>query len=192
MGQYSTLGEPVRFEAISGNLLFIDPLFFEHLTHEIEDEDLHWGQGYDEFLSRIEKKIFEGSKGYYLGYFSIPDFQQGIYELNLNEIMELTSESHTQAIDKSIPAFTLESGSFLIIDMANFEALLSSFNLDSLIQAVENETLDDYMERMSEKLENRGIAYVYYHPDDDTEEGSFMIAEGGITRVRAASKEKSR
>jgi hypothetical protein len=164
MNQFSNIGTPVQVEVISEQLLFIDPAYFEEIAatiHEMKDiprSDMKI------FIREVEQRAFPYGGGSLLGFRQLKD-GSNIYELNPISVTHYDSDEpkgkiiEKQAIQKSITAFGIDSASFLIIDLANLDALLPLLYSDDLFD-LNDDPANGYIDKINSALGNRGWAYV--------------------------------
>lgn len=164
MHQFSGNGSPVQLEVISGLLLYIDPGYFEEISSAYDEIKGISRSDVKEFIQKVEQHVFPYGGGSLLGLQETPADSR-IFELNIAAVTSYDEDEpegeliEKQAVEKTIPAFAVDSASFLIIDMANFEALLPLLHVDNLFNAEEEVT--NYIEKINNSLGNKGWAFVY-------------------------------
>jgi len=75
-----------------------------------------------------------------------------------------------QAALKQITAFRLDTSTFLIVDLANMDKLVGLINYDDLIDAMLDNNLDKYFDKINQQLGNQGWGFCKVHGDS-----SFII-----------------
>ena len=162
MKQFSSDNSPVELEILSGHLLFIDPLYFQDIIDEQSKFDSSSFVDKRALVRQFEEKIFEHSGGVLLGY-KIVDRNIRSYLFDPNTIKKWdynNSEQEVLAQQKVITTFGIDTASFLIIDLENYEKLINLISYDTLIDAVLSNQLDTYFDKINEELGNKGWAYV--------------------------------
>jgi hypothetical protein len=109
----------------------------------------------------LEKQLFPHGDGTLIGFKEV-DAQLNTYKLDIAKINGYDIEDRNleaQAAKKEITTIVVDSASFLIFDLANFDALVHAINYDDLVSLLEDESFD-YIETVNAKIGNMGWAYV--------------------------------
>jgi hypothetical protein len=184
MNQYSENGEAVQVEIISGQLLFIDPIYFDDIAEVYEEIKPFSRFDTKKFIQLIEQKVFQYGGGALLGLKSVDPVSK-VYELEIASIRLFNPDDdeiiEKEAIEKNITAFGLDSASFYIIDMANFDALIPILRSEDLFKLYDNRQryatfrpistwlhrlrlisspFKSYVEKINGQIGNRGWAFV--------------------------------
>ncbi len=162
MKQFSTDTSPITLKLLSGHLLFIDPLYFQDIIEGQDQVDTSALADRKEFVRQLEERLFPYSGGVLLGYKHV-DIGTGNYlfdPLTLRKWNYDDIELRLLAQQKQITAFGLDTASFLIIDLDNFEKLIQLITYDTLIDALLSNQLDKYFEQINSELGNNGWAYL--------------------------------
>jgi len=164
MNQLSTRGKPIQMELISGHLLFVDPIYFDEIA-ALGDELKNIPRSHPKtFIQEVEKRAFPYGGGTLLGFGQIQD-EYKTYELDIHSITYYHRDKpdgqmiEARATDKSITFFGVDSASFLIIDLANFDALLPILRADDLFDMIGDPT-NTYIDKINSVLGNRGWAFI--------------------------------
>ena len=164
MNQFSGDGSPVQLQVISGQLLFIDPGYFDEIAAAQVQIGSFSKTDAKKWLEQVEKEVFPYGGGSLLGIMELPD-NGPFYELDIARVTSYDEdEPHGEAIeqmarDKSITAFGIDTGSFLIIDWACWDALLPTLCADDLFDLVHNPECG-YIEKVNGAIGNHGWAFV--------------------------------
>lgn len=164
MKQFSGDGSSVQLQVISGLLLFIDPSYFDEIVFAQEQIASFDRTDAKKWLQQEEAEVFPYGGGSLLGMMELQDSREN-YELDIAMVTCYDEdEPHGEAIeqmakDKSITAFGIDAGSFLIIDWANWDALLPVLCADDLFDLVDNPECG-YIEKINKAIGNRGWAFV--------------------------------
>ena len=164
MQQISTDNSPIELELISGHLLFVDPLYFQDIIDGHSQVDINSLTDRRELVKQLEEKLFPYGGGGLLGY-KFFDKCPDNYSFDPNTLKkwnedEVKNELELLSQQKQITTFGVDTASFLIIDLSNFEKLIQLITYDSLIDALLSDKLDKYFEQVNDKLGNKGWAYV--------------------------------
>lgn len=162
MQQISTDNSPIELELISGHLLFVDPIYFQDIIDGLSQVNSNSLTDRRELVRQLEEILFPDGGGGLLGY-KFFDSHAGNYSFDPNTLKkwnEAESEQELLAEHKQITTFGVDTASFLIIDLGNFEKLIQYITYDSLIDALLSNQLEKYFEQINDKLGNQGWAYV--------------------------------
>jgi hypothetical protein len=162
MKQYANDGSPVEMELISGELLFIDLLYFQDIIrHKGEVEPFPKGDKVL-FIKSLEEKIFPYGGSMLLGFKRVrTNKRQFVFDIQkMQQFDHQNSNLERLSSEKEITAFATDSGTFLILDMANFEKLLDCVTYDELIDASLDNKHENYFQKVNTVLGNRGWAFV--------------------------------
>jgi hypothetical protein len=164
MSQFSNDGKPIQMEVISGHLLFIDPAYFQEIAENIDEMKDIPRSDTQLFIREVENRVFPYGGGSLLGLRQLEN-GSGMYELDPVSLTRYSDEEpegemiEKKAAQKSITAFGVDSAAFLIIDLANFEALLPIMNFDDLFD-LNDDKVSRYIDKINTDLGNRGWAFV--------------------------------
>ncbi|WP_431213852.1 hypothetical protein ACQ86N_02835 [Puia sp. P3] len=164
MNQFSNNGRPIRMDVISGQLLFIDPAYFEDIAGSVDGLQDIPRSDMKSFIKEVEKRVFPYGGGSLIGFRQL---EEDVKTYDFDPILVTHYDSgeaqgeaiEKQAINKSITAFGTDTASFLVIDLANFDALLPLLHSDDLFDLPDN-IVNGYIEKINSCLGNRGWAYV--------------------------------
>jgi hypothetical protein len=162
MKQFSTDNKPVELELLSGHLLFVDLLYFQDIIDGLSQIDKSSLTDQREFVMHLEEKLFPFGEGGLLGYKFIEKRTDNYLfdPKSLKKWDDGKAEQKLLAQQKQNTTFSVDSASFLIIDLTNFEKLIQHITFESLIDAFLEAKLDNYFEEVNNKLGNKGWAYV--------------------------------
>ena len=114
MNQFSGDGSPIELELISGQLIFIDPLYLEDIRIAVEMKEVDTIQEKIDIQS-IEAKEFPYGGGTLIGYKQL-DRNLLTYKLDIHEIIAINldnEELEEKAINKEITTSQLTPPHFL-------------------------------------------------------------------------------
>ncbi|MBC6697386.1 hypothetical protein [Hymenobacter sp. BT190] len=160
--QYSSNGEDVELEVVSGELLFIDPLYWDDIRVDRQLlETLPIATGLP-FVRQLNAAFFPYGGELLLGYQRVEP-TEGIFRLPISHIRSYGSndeEWEQQLLATNTTAFSLDSGGLLIIDLANFWPLLDLLDFDALDEASEGD-FAAYQQHVNQTIGNCGWAYAH-------------------------------
>jgi hypothetical protein len=159
MKQFSNDGSPVIIEVLSGDLLFIDPLYFTDIAKHTDDINLSLKIDPVIFIKRIEQKVFHYGGGLLIGYKKV---RNPTYEFNIGKMQKFDftdAKLVNDSVDKTVTAFATDTGTFLIIDFANIDKLIECISYDELIDNALTKN-DLYFQKITSQLQNRGWAFI--------------------------------
>ena len=162
MKQYSTDSSGIELQLVSGHLFFADPLYFQDIADNRRMIDMCWIKDKKYLVRQYEEKLFPHGGGCLLGY-KFVDNTNGYYSLHPSSLKKWNSEEiglDQRALQKDITTVGIDSGSFLVIDLANIELLFELLGYDQLIDSLLDMKLDDYFESINKKIGNKGWAYL--------------------------------
>lgn len=162
MHQISTDNSPIELELISGHLLFADPLYLQHIIDGFSELDTSSLADQREFVRRLEEKLFPWGGGRLLGY-KFCDTQADKYFFDPRTLKKWNDDNTEQELfaqQKQITTFSVDTGSFLIIDLYNLKKLIKYITYNSLTDALLTNQLDKYFDSGNNKLGNKGWAYI--------------------------------
>ena len=167
MQQYSTDDLSIELEILSGDLLFIDPLYFQDIVNDCDNFSAFATSDRRELIKLLEEKFFPYSGGSLLGYKSI-DKKAITYRFVTSELKKWNTNSLEKALaqEKLITTFVVDTASFLIIDLDNFEQLLKLLTYDDLVDAFLSHRLKNYFKTINSGLKNQGWAYLVSNASD--------------------------
>ncbi|HEX8350128.1 MAG TPA: hypothetical protein VF598_09195, partial [Hymenobacter sp.] len=132
MRQYSINGESVELEVLSGHLLFIDPLYLIDIRDS--ESKVSFVDQSLEFVMMLEKNFFPYGGDDLLEYKKLDD-KIKFFSLDISNVKYFDHNADDQrqtekACRKDVIAFGVDSGSILIIDLINFNAMM---NIDEVL-----------------------------------------------------------
>ena len=160
MSQISTQGNEIDIDILSGEFLFIDPLYLDEIAEGFDKvKNFQKGSNKD-LIKLIEETFFPHGGGDLLGYKLLnKDLKTYKFDLSLMSEFDGRNEKlNLQAKQKDITTIGVDSGSFLILDMINLEMLAHLIKFDDLADLDEDE--DTYVERINAQIGNKGWGYV--------------------------------
>ena len=162
MKQFSTDNLQVELELISGHLLFVDPIYFQDIIEGHSQVDTSSLLDKKEFVRELEEKLFPYGGGRLLGYkFVSRSIGNYLFEpTTLKKWGEDNTEQELLSRQKQITTIGLDTASFLIIDLENYDKLIQLVTYNALIDALLANHLDKYFDQINKKLGNKGWAYV--------------------------------
>lgn len=162
MKQFSNDGSSVELEIISGDILFVDPLYFQKIINQKGEARNLAKVDIVTFIKALEERVFPDGGGTLLGYKRAKP-EGGTYLFDIRIVQQFDDEDNNLeelSADKEITAFATDSGTLLIMDMANFEKLLDCVTYDDLIEAALEDKLEPYFHRVNTFVGNQGWAFV--------------------------------
>ncbi|MEO6612533.1 MAG: hypothetical protein ABIT05_05555 [Chitinophagaceae bacterium] len=156
MKQFSTTGEGIEIEIITGELFFIDPLYLGKIATTPDRIKNTEKSRAKEYIKWLEKEFFPFGGGTLIGYKLVPK-DTGIYSFDLKSMKlfdEDNEELESQSVQKNITSFGVDSGSFLIIDWVNFQKIFELVKFDDLLPD------QQYFDNINQQLGNKGWGYV--------------------------------
>ena len=160
MTQFSSTGNDIEIDNLSGELIFIDPLYLGEIAEafdSIKNKDKRSGK---EFIKLIEEAIFPYGGGTLIGFKTV-DKDSRIYRFRLDSMSNFDDENEEiefQASQKDITTVGIDSASFLILDLKNFEMLMTLIKYDDLAELTIDNNL--YFEAINRRIGNKGWGYV--------------------------------
>ena len=162
MRQSTNDGSPVELELISGELLFVDPLYYQKIKTD-KSKIANWSkEDMLGFIKNLEEKIFPYGGGTLLGYKKV-SHEDGLFRFDISAVQPFDEddiELESLAVAKEITAFSTDSGTFLILDISNFDRMLDCISYDELIDATLEGELEAYFHLMNARIGNQGWAFV--------------------------------
>lgn len=181
MQQFSSDGSPVEIELLSGSLLFIDPLYLQEIANHMPSVKSFPAGNKIHLVQQLEKEVFPYSGGRLLGYKEVAGHTYTLHLSRLKRFDHTNKEKEQRSFRKEITAFASDSGSFLILDLANFDTLLKMLQYDDLTSAALEGRFATYQEKVNDALGNKAWAYVLspgIHSGFDFQgSGSFYVAD---------------
>ncbi len=181
MQQFSTDNLPVELELLTGHLLFVDLLYFQDIIDNYSQIDISTITNKRHLVKILEETFFPYGGGGLLGYKYV-NKNENAYLFVPSKLKKRDTQNELQqslAQQKQITTFGLDTASFFIIDLGNFEKLISLITYDSLIDALLVNQLDKYFETINKQLGNKGWAYVVGKGVDSKDafdgDGSYII-----------------
>ncbi|MBG8556216.1 hypothetical protein [Hymenobacter guriensis] len=161
MNQHASNGEDIEMEVVSGELLFIDPLYWDDIRaeHQLLDT-LPTNAGSAAFVHKLNTTFFPYG-GNILGHEKVPSWNS-VFKLPIRRIRSYDTNDEyfeQQLLATNTTVFGLDSGSLLILDLANFYPLLQLLEADELFEA-STADFSLYQAHINQALGNRGWAYV--------------------------------
>ncbi|SHI35806.1 hypothetical protein SAMN02745146_0637 [Hymenobacter daecheongensis DSM 21074] len=159
MQQFSSQGTSAELQILSGHLLFIDPLYLDTIKDEYGQLQFDSLKESVDFVQMLEERFFPYGGANLLGY-KYTD-QRPMFALAVQRIQFFDHDDEEQerlSIDKTITTFGTDSGSLLILDIRNFEALLDTVTGEDLSDAEDD--FQPYADRINQLIGNKGWAYI--------------------------------
>ncbi|NII28112.1 hypothetical protein HB364_23720 [Pseudoflavitalea sp. X16] len=181
MLQYSTNSSPIEIQLVSGHLLLIDPLYFQDIIDKFQSIDMPSVPNEKEFVRFLEDNIFPYGGGGLLGYKYVSE-KKGSFKFNPASLKKWDPSKESDrdlAKSKDITTIGVDSASFIIIDLKNFEKLTKILTYDDITTAQQYDKLDIYFDAINKIIGNKGWALIFSEGvDTQTEfdgDGSYII-----------------
>jgi len=127
------------------------------------------------------KKIFPHGGNTLLGYKYIDkNIREYVFDLSvLKKWNRKDAQQKILATQKKITTFSVDTASFLIIDLHNLKKLMTLITYDTITDAFLNNKLDNYIDKVNKDLDNKGWAYISSEGIDTESEfdgdGSYIV-----------------
>jgi len=166
-----TPAEPVRFIAQSPHLFYFDPIYLDDLLETLRDTQFPPEGPSHEFIRQLNPELS-------VGYYRIPDFRPGAYELLPDRLDEACYDGN-DPLEKQIGQALVDSAALIIVDSAHLLPLVEHLSWEvynrHLQQAVgENVIFQGIMDRLDGS---------YFATVDTGADGSFSILPESLRPV---------
>lgn len=163
--------EPVRFSAQTPHLFYFDPMALDGLLETLRGKQLPPEGPPHELIRQLNRELS-------VGYFRIPDFRPGAYEL-LPDRLDESCYDADDTVEKQIGQALVDSAALIIVDSAHLLALLEHLSWEvydrHLQQAVgENAIFQGIMDRLGGP---------YFAAVDTGADGSFSLRPESLRPV---------